>query len=102
MFDLDGSLLLSDRSLDGYEILPGAAELLTELVRRAFPFVVFTNRTAYPPAGQAAKFRSVGLPGRDECMLPPSSVAPGPLVRAGARPPVGLGNSGGRPALRDP
>jgi beta-phosphoglucomutase-like phosphatase (HAD superfamily) len=33
MFDLDGTLLLSDRSLDGYEVLPGAAELLTELAR---------------------------------------------------------------------
>jgi 4-nitrophenyl phosphatase len=27
MFDLDGTLLLSDRSLGNYEILPGAAEL---------------------------------------------------------------------------
>ncbi len=38
MFDLDGTLLLSDRSLGSYEILPGAAELLTELARRAVPF----------------------------------------------------------------
>ena len=29
MFDLDGTLLLSDRALGGYEVLPGAIELLT-------------------------------------------------------------------------
>ena len=29
MFDLDGTLLLSDRSLGGYEILPGSIEVLT-------------------------------------------------------------------------
>ena len=29
MFDLDGTLLLSDRSLGGYEVLPGAVEVLT-------------------------------------------------------------------------
>ena len=28
MFDLDGTLLLSDRSLGGYEVLPGAIEVL--------------------------------------------------------------------------
>ena len=41
MFDLDGTLLLSDRSLGGYEVLPGAVEVLSALqgardtVRRA-------------------------------------------------------------------
>ena len=37
MFDLDGTLLLSDRSLHGYEILPDAAELLTERCGADFP-----------------------------------------------------------------
>jgi hypothetical protein len=27
MFDLDGTLVLSDRSLGGYEVLPGAIEV---------------------------------------------------------------------------
>src|SRR5258708_20108012 len=71
MFDLDGTLLLSDRALDGYEVLPGAAELLTELARRAVPFVVLTNGTAYPPAEQAAKFRSLGLPVPHTSILTP-------------------------------
>jgi len=101
MFDLDGTLLLSDRSLSGYEVLPGAVELLTELARRSFPFVVLTNGSAYPPAEQAAKLRSVGLPVRDECMLTPSSVAADLMVRAGIRRALILGSSGVGQALRD-
>jgi 4-nitrophenyl phosphatase len=101
IFDLDGTLLLSDRSLGSYEILPGAAELLTELARRSVPFVVLTNGSAYPPAEQAAKLRSAGLPVRDECMLTPSSVAADLMVRAGVRRALVLGSSGVGQALRD-
>ena len=101
IFDLDGTLLLSDRSLGSYEILPGAAELLTELARRSVPFVVLTNGSAYPPAEQAAKLRRVGLPVRDECMLTPSSVAADLMVRAGVRRALVLGSSGVGQALRD-
>jgi HAD superfamily hydrolase (TIGR01450 family) len=101
MFDLDGTLLLSDRSLGNYEILPGAAELLTELARRAFPFVVLTNGSAYPPAEHAAKLRKLGLPVRDECMLTPSSVAADLMVRAGVRRVLVLGSVGVGQALRD-
>jgi 4-nitrophenyl phosphatase len=101
MFDLDGTLLLSDRSLGGYEVLPGASELLTELERRAVPFVVLTNGSAYPPAEQAAKLRGVGLPVRDECMLTPSSVAADLMVRAGVQRALILGSPGVGQALRD-
>ena len=101
MFDLDGTLLLSDRSLGGYEVLPGAAELLTELARRAVPFVVLTNGSAYPPAEQAAKLRSAGLPVRDECMLTPSSVAADLMARAGVQRALVLGSPGVGQALRD-
>jgi HAD superfamily hydrolase (TIGR01450 family) len=101
MFDLDGTLLLSDRTLHSYEVLPGAAELLTELARREFPFVVLTNGSAYPPAEQAAKLRGVGLPVRDECMLTPSSVAADLMARAGVRRALVLGSSGVGQALRD-
>ncbi|HTX23596.1 MAG TPA: HAD-IIA family hydrolase [Steroidobacteraceae bacterium] len=74
MFDVDGTLLLSDRSLGGYEVLPGAIELLSTLRARGVPFVLLTNGSAYPPAEQAAKLRHVGLPVEDEQMLTPSSV----------------------------
>jgi HAD superfamily hydrolase (TIGR01450 family) len=101
MFDLDGTLLLSDRSLGNYEILPGAAELLTELSRRTFPFVVLTNGSAYPPAEHAAKLRKLGLPVRDECMFTPSSVAADLMMRAGVRRVLVLGSVGVGQALRD-
>jgi 4-nitrophenyl phosphatase len=101
MFDLDGTLLLSDRSLGGYEVLPGAVELLTELVSRTFPFVILTNGSAYPTAEQAAKLRGVGLPVSDECMLTPSSVAADLMQRAGVRRALVLGSYGVGQALRD-
>ena len=75
LFDLDGTLLLSDRSLGGYEVLPGAVEVLSALDERAVPFAVLTNGSAYPPAEQAARLRSLGLPVTDQRMLTPSSVA---------------------------
>ena len=46
MFDVDGTLLLSDRSLGSYELLPGAAETLQELSARNVPFVLLTNGSA--------------------------------------------------------
>ena len=61
MFDVDGTLLLSDRSLGGYEVLPGAAETLDALAARGVPYVLLTNGSAYPPAEQAAKLRKLGL-----------------------------------------
>ena len=39
MFDLDGTLILSDRALGGYEVLPGAIQVLSALNARAMPFV---------------------------------------------------------------
>jgi HAD superfamily hydrolase (TIGR01450 family) len=74
MFDLDGTLVLGDRALRGYEVLPGAVEVLTTLRERSIPFVVLTNGSAYPPAEQAAKLRQHGLPIDDEQMITPSSV----------------------------
>jgi ribonucleotide monophosphatase NagD (HAD superfamily) len=85
MFDLDGTLLLSDRSLGGYDILPGAVQVLTEITRRGLPFVILTNGSAYPPAQQAAKLRGYGLPVPDERMLTPSSVAADLMTRHGVK-----------------
>ncbi len=75
MFDVDGTLLLSDRALGGSELLPHAAETLDALAGRGVPYVLLTNGSAYPPAEQAAKLRKLGLAVRDEQMITPSSVA---------------------------
>jgi 4-nitrophenyl phosphatase len=94
MFDLDGTLLLSDRSLGGYEVLPGAIEVLSTLKERAIPFVILTNGSAYPPPEQAAKLRKLGFPVTDEQMLTPSSVAAEVMSRRGVKRALILGNRG--------
>ena len=101
MFDLDGTLLLSDRSLGGYDILPGAVDVLTELTRRGVPFVILTNGSAYPPAQQAAKLRGYGLPVPDDRMLTPSSVAADLMTRHGVQRALILGSRGVGHALQE-
>lgn len=94
LFDVDGTLLLSDRSLGGYELLPGAKELLEELSRRGVPYGLLTNGSAYPPHEQAAKLRRSGLPIEDWQMMTPSSVAADHFVRKGHRKVLVLGSRG--------
>lgn len=75
MFDLDGTLILSDRQLGGYTLLPGAVELLTELETRGIPFLALTNGSAYPASQQAPRLRALGLPISDAHLFTPNSVA---------------------------
>ena len=101
VFDVDGTLLLSNRSLGGYEVLPGAIEVLSTLKERHVPFALLTNGSAYPPAEQAAKLREVGLPVDDEQMITPSSIAADHMQRRGIRRTLVLGSIGVGQALRD-
>ena len=64
VFDVDGTLLLSNRTLGDYQVLPGAVEVLSMLRQRHVPFALFTNGSAYPPAEQAAPDPIVNLAGR--------------------------------------
>jgi 4-nitrophenyl phosphatase len=100
MFDLDGTLLLSDRSLGGYEVLPGAVETLSTLKDRSIPFVVLTNGSAYPPPEQAAKLRKLGLPVEDAQMLTPSSVTAEVMLKRGVKRALILGLRGVAYALQ--
>ncbi len=75
MFDLDGTLILSDKGLGGYTLLPGAVELLTELEARDMPFLALTNGSAYPARQQAPRLRALGLPISDDRLFTPNSVA---------------------------
>ena len=101
VFDVDGTLLLSDRSLGGYEVLPGAIEVLTALKDRAVPFVLLTNGSAYPPAEHASRLRNIGLPVADTQMLTPSSVTADHMARGGIRRVLVLGTRGVGHALRE-
>ena len=94
VFDLDGTLVLSDRSPSGYQVLPGAVELLGELKARGVPFVVLTNGTNYPSSEQAPKLRAVGLPISDDALLTPSSVAADLMPRRGVKRALVLGTPG--------
>jgi 4-nitrophenyl phosphatase len=101
MFDLDGTLILSDRSLAGYHLLPGAIETLGELQVRGIPFVVLTNGTAYPVAQQAPKLRALGLPISDEALLTPNTVATDLMLRRAVKRALVLGTQGVGEALAE-
>jgi len=101
MFDLDGTLILSDRSLGGYRLLPGAVEILCELQTRGIPFVVLTNGTAYPVAEQAPKLRALGLPISDEALLTPNTVTADLMPKRGVKRALVLGVPGVGHALAE-
>ena len=101
VFDVDGTLLLTDRSLGQYELLPDAVEVLTAVRSRGIPYVLLTNGSAYAPAQQAARMRALGLPVEDWQMLTPSSVAAGLFSRRGHRRVLVLGGEGVGHALRE-
>jgi len=101
MFDLDGTLLLSDRSLGGYEVLPGAVEVLAALAEKSIPYVVLTNGSAYPPPEQARKLRGLGLQVPDDRLFTPSSVAADVMSRHGIRRVLILGSRGVAYALTE-
>jgi 4-nitrophenyl phosphatase len=99
MFDLDGTLILSDRSLGGYTAIPGAAEALAALDQRGIPWIAMTNGSAYPASVQAPKLRAVGLPVRDERLFTPNSVAARTMVERGYESVLVLGTQGVSDAL---
>ena len=75
MFDLDGTLILSNRKLGSYQVIPGAVEVLTELEKRGIPYLALTNGSAYSAARQGPRLREVGLPIVDGHLFTPNSVA---------------------------
>lgn len=101
MFDLDGTLVLTDKSLGTYQVLPGAIDVLTELHARGIPFVALTNGSAYPPAEQAPKLRAIGLPIADDALLTPSTVAADLMPRRGVKKALVLGTPGVVHPLRE-
>jgi HAD superfamily hydrolase (TIGR01450 family) len=99
MFDLDGTLILSDRQLGQYRLLPGAVELLQELDRRGLPFVALTNGSAYPSAQQAPRLAALGLPIAADRLFTPNSVAVGLFKDKGVQRVLVIGTPGVAAAL---
>lgn len=75
VFDLDGTLVLGDRSNSSIHPLDGAVELLDGLRNRNVPYAIFTNGTVRTPEEYVPKLRNAGLPVADHMVLTPSSVA---------------------------
>lgn len=99
MFDLDGTLILSDRQLGGYRLLPHAVETLGSLQRRGIPFLAMTNGSAYPAREQAPRLAALGLPIDAENLFTPNSVAAGLFAERGHARVMVLGTAGVRNAL---
>ena len=101
MFDLDGTLILSDRKLGGYTAIPGAAEALAALDERGVPWSAMTNGSAYPANVQAPRLRAIGLPIRDERLFTPNSVAGKAMAERGYARVLVLGTQGVVDALEE-
>jgi 4-nitrophenyl phosphatase len=101
MFDLDGTLILSDRKLGGYTAIPGAAEALAALDARGIPWIAMTNGSAYAASVQAPRLRAVGLPVPDERLFTPNSVAGKAMVERGYARVLVLGTKGVADALEE-
>jgi len=100
MFDLDGTLILSNRKLGSYQVIPGAVEVLTELERRGVPYLAMTNGSAYPAVKQGPRLREVGLPIVDGHLFTPNSVAGQVFAEHGYRNVLVLGTPGVVEALQ--
>jgi len=101
MFDLDGTLILSNRALGSYEAIPGAREALEELDRLGIPWLALTNGSAYSAGRQAPRLRDVGLPVPDERLFTPNSVAAKVMLDRGYAKVLVLGTQGVAHALTE-
>jgi 4-nitrophenyl phosphatase len=75
VFDLDGSLVLGDKSNNAVTALPGAAALLQLLDARQIPWLVMTNGTVRTPAGISLELAKAGLSVPAKKIITPSTVA---------------------------
>jgi 4-nitrophenyl phosphatase len=100
MFDLDGTLILSNRQLGEYQVLPGAVDVVHELERRGLQGCALTNGSAYPVERQAEKLRKAGVPIGDDRLLTPNSVAVEVFRSRGVERVLVLGTEGVAEALR--
>jgi 4-nitrophenyl phosphatase len=81
VFDMDGTLILGDKTNNNMNILPGAAEFITLLRENNIPYVVMTNGTARSPREYVKVLSEAGIPMDDNTMMTPSSVAAEYLVQ---------------------
>jgi 4-nitrophenyl phosphatase len=101
VFDMDGTLVLGDKTNHGLNPLPGALEITRWLSDRRVPFVLFTNGTAHTPQQYVGMLRDVGFPLPDNGVMTPASSAADLFRRRGYRRILTLGGEGLEIPLRD-
>jgi HAD superfamily hydrolase (TIGR01450 family) len=101
VFDMDGTLVLGDKTDHVLNPLPGALEITALLSERGVPFVLFTNGTARTPQQYVGTLRDVGFPLPDNGVMTPASSAADLFRRRGYRRILTLGGEGLEKPLRD-
>jgi NagD protein len=101
IFDVDGTLVLTDRANHGYTLLPGALEMTSGLAARGVPFVLFTNGTNRTGSQYARALRGVGFSLADDAVLTPASAAAELFSRRGHTRVMALGGDGVAAPLRE-
>jgi NagD protein len=94
VFDMDGTLVLTDPGNHSFDPLPGGIELTSLLAARGTPFVLLTNGTTQTPASYARGLRQAGFSVPAEAVLTPAVSAAEVLARRGCRRVMALGNDG--------
>ena len=94
VLDMDGTLVLGNKSNHGLNPLPGALEFVGLLQERGLPFVVFTNGTPRIPTAYAAMLREAGFTLDDEQMMTPACSAVDVFLRRKYRRVCVLGGDG--------
>jgi NagD protein len=94
VFDLDGTLALSDRRSHGFIPLPGALELLALLRETGRTVVVLTNGTIHPPRRIVEELTRAGFSIPASAMFTPAVVAADFFARKGYRCVLVLGGPG--------
>ena len=101
VFDMDGTLVLGDKTNHGLKPLPGALEITSFLTTHGVPFVLFTNGTARTPQQYVGMLRDVGFALADNGVMTPASSAADHFRRRGYNRILTLGGEGLEKSLRD-
>jgi len=101
VFDMDGTLVLGDKTNHGLNPLPGALEFTRFLSTSGVPFVLFTNGTARTPQEYVEMLRNVGFLLPDNGVMTPASSAADHFRRRSYRRILTLGGEGLEKPLRE-